>query len=137
MTAKPIAPDTLLDDLHPARFLKVADLLERWKVSSLTVSISRVMSEETTPKPGDIDPATRKARVVLQPVIYFKTKTGGEFPRGYLLGAKVDVEALKSSTGAKSVGELAGKVIEITVGEHKGKAVLRISPTPATKDGSA
>jgi hypothetical protein len=123
-----IQPTTLLDDLHPSRFLKVADLLERWKVQSLTVTISRMTTEETIPQPNDIDPATRKPRVIMQPVLYFKTKTGDEFPRGYLLSAQVDVVSLKAATGAATVGDLIDKRITITVGEHKRKAVLRISP---------
>lgn len=126
-----IPPETLLDDLHPARFLKVADLLERWKVQQITVTISRVTREETIPNPADIDPATRKPRVVIQPVLYFQTKTGAEFPRGYLLSAQVDIQSLKAATGAQTVGDLIGKRITITVGEHKRKAVLRISPHPA------
>lgn len=126
----PIPPATLLDDLHPARFLKPADLLDRWHVQALVVTISRMTHEDTIPQPKDIDSATHKPRVVIQPVLYFATKTGAEFPRGYLLSAGVDVESLKSSTGARTVGELAGKKITITVGEHKHNAVLRISPQP-------
>lgn len=124
-----LSPSTLLDDLHPARFLKVSDLLERWKVQSLPVTISRLAQEETIPNPRDIDPATNKPRVVTQPVLYFLQKDGAEFPRGYLLSAGVDVESLKSATKAQTVGELIGKRILITVGQHKGKAVLRIAPT--------
>jgi len=125
-----IPENTLLDDLHPARFLKVADLLERWKVQSVTVEISRMTYEETIPNPRDIDDNTRKPRIVVQPVLYFKTKTGEEFSRGYLLSAAVDVESLKASTGARTVGGLGGRKIKIQVGEHKGKAVLRIDPAP-------
>jgi hypothetical protein len=124
-----ITPDTLLDDLHPKRFLQVADLLERWKVQSLTVTISRLAYEETIPLPSDIDPATHKPRVVVQPALYFTQKDGKEFPRGYLMSAAVDVASLKSATNAKTAGETTGKRIQITVGEHKRKAVLRISPT--------
>jgi hypothetical protein len=131
-----IQPNTLLDDLHPSRFLKVTDLTERWKVAQITVAISRMTTEETIPNPADVDPATRKPRVVMQPVLYFKQKAklpaiseAPEFPRGYLLAAQVDVQSLKSATGAATVGDLIGKRITITVGEHKRKAVLRISPT--------
>jgi hypothetical protein len=124
-------PNTLLDDLHPARFLKVADLLERWQVQSVTVTISRLEIEETIPKPSDVDPQTRKPRVVMQPVLYFKTKAGPEFSRGYLLSAAVDVQSLKAATGARTAGELIDRRITITVGEHKRKAVLRIDPKPA------
>lgn len=125
-----IAPNTLLDDLHPARFLKVTDLTERWKVSQLVVTIARMEQEDTIPNPSDIDPQTRKPRVVTQPVLYFQTRTGAEFPRGYLLSAQVDVESLKLATQAHTVGELIGKRITIKIGEHKRKAVLRISPEP-------
>jgi hypothetical protein len=134
MTNQPIAPDTLLDDLHPKRFLQVTDLLDRWHVQALTVTISRMTREETVPQPGDIDPATRKPRVVTQPVLYIQTKAGTEFPRGYLLSAAVDIAALKSATQAHTVGDLVGKRISITVGEHKRKAVLRISPTPPAQE---
>jgi hypothetical protein len=129
MNAQPIANNTLLDDLHPSRFLKVTDLLERWKVQQLAVTISRLTTEETTPNPKDVDPATREPRIVMQPVLYFQTKTGAEFPRGYLLSAKADIESLKLSTGAKTAGELINKRIIIFVSEHRKKAVLRISPT--------
>ena len=139
----PIPPTPLLDDLHPARFLKPADLLDRWHVQSLTVTISRMMHEETIPNPRDIDPATAdarnprgKPRVVTQPVLYFATKSGAEFPRGYLLSAGVDVASLKSATGAHTVGDLTGKRITITVGEHKHQAVLRISPQPTAQPAS-
>lgn len=128
--SNPIPSNTLLDDLHPARFLKVGDLLDRWKVQSVTVTISRMTHEETIPNPRDIDPATRKPVVKVQPVLYFKTKAGTEFPRGYLLSAGIDVESLKTSTGAGTVGELIDKKIKIIVGQHKGKAVLRIDQQP-------
>ena len=128
-----IQPTTLLDDLHPSRFLKVADLTERWKVAQFTVTISRMTEEETTPVPSDIDPATKKPRVVMQPVLYFQTKNGTEFPRGYLLAAQVDVQSLKSATQAQTVGDLIGKRITITIGEHKRKAVLRISSESNSK----
>ena len=130
MTAKPIPSNTLLDDLHPARFLKVSDLLERWKLPSITVTISRMTNETTVPNPRYIDPTTRKPREVVQPVLYFQTKDGGEFPRGYLLSARADVESLKASTSAHTTGDLIGKRITIKVGEHKGKAVLRINSEP-------
>lgn len=129
MNAQPIQPNTLLDDLHPSRFLKVTDLLERWKVQQLAVTISRLSQEETIPNPQDVDPDTRKPRVVMQPILYFKTKTGTEFPRGYLLSAKADIESLKTATGAKTAGELIGKRVIIFVSEHRKKAVLRIAPT--------
>jgi len=127
--SNPIAPTTLLDDLHPARFLKVTDLLERWHVQQITVTISRMTNEETIPNPKDIDPDTHKPRVIVQPVLYFQTKTGPEFPRGYLLSAGADIAALKTSTSAHTVADLIGKKIIIRVGEWKHKAVLRIDPT--------
>jgi len=129
-TPNQIPDSTLLDDLHPARFLKVDDLINRWKIQNITVTISRMTKEETTPNPSDIDQTTRKPRVVMQPVLYFRTKTNGEFPRGYLLSAKVDVESLKTSTAAQTVGQLAGKQIKIIVSEHRHRAVLRIDPQP-------
>ena len=128
-----IPQNTLLDDLHPARFLKVTDLTDRWKVAQVTVTISRMTTEETIPNPSDVDPATRKPRVVMQPVLYFQTKNGAEFGRGYLLSAAIDVQSLKTATQAQTVGELIGKRITIVLGEHKRKAVLRISPTKPTE----
>ena len=130
MTTQPIPANTFLDDLHPSRFLKVADLLERWHVQSVTVTISRLTNEDTIPNPKDIDPDTNKPRIVVQPVLYFKTKTGEEFGHGYLLSAAVDVQNMKKATGAHTVGELTGKRIIINVGEFKHKAVLRIDPKP-------
>jgi hypothetical protein len=133
MNAQPIQPNTLLDDLHPSRFLKVADLLERWKVQQITVTITRMTRESTIPNPSDLDPATAdkanprgKPREVMQPVLYFNKEK--EWPAGYLLSATMDIQSLKSATGAKTTGELIGKHIIIFVGEHRKKAVLRISP---------
>jgi len=125
-----ISPETLLDDLHPTRFLKVADFLERWRVQNLVVTVSRMAHEETVPNPRNIDPETKKPTVKIQPVLYFLTKTKVEYPRGYLLSAMIDVKSLKSSTGATTVGELIGKQIRIYVGQFKKKAVLRIDPEP-------
>ena len=129
-----IPANVLLDDLHPSRFLKVTDLTERWNLAQITVTISRLTYEETVPVPSDIDPDTRKPRITLVPVLYFLTKNGTEFPRGMLLSAKENVRNLKAVTGAKTVGDLIGKRVIITVGEHKRKAVLRISESaPATE----
>ena len=131
MNAQPIQPDTFLDDLHPKRFLQVSDLLERWQVQQMTVRVTRMTKEETVPNPKDIDPQTNKPRIVWQPVIYFKIKgRPDEWPSGYLLSAQIDVQSLKSSTGARTSGEVIGKKIIIFVGEHRNQAVLRISPVP-------
>jgi len=129
MTAQTYDPKTPLMDLHPSRFLKVEDLKVRWHVQQLTVTISRITNEETIPNPKDIDPATNKPRVIMQPVIYFQTKTGAPFPRGYLLSAQVDVASLMEATKAETVGEVLGKRIIIYIGEHRKQDVLRISPT--------
>jgi hypothetical protein len=136
--SKPIPPDTLIFDLKPSRFLKPEDLIERWKVTHVAVTISRLSQEETIPSMSDIDPETRKPKVVMSTVMYFKTKTGEEFPRGMLISAKENVEALKSATGAENVGELIGKRITIIIGEHRKQPVLRISPdapAPAKPNG--
>ena len=129
MTAQPYDPKTPLMDLHPSRFLKVEDLQTRWKVQQLTVTISHITQEETVPNPSDVDPATRKPRIILQPVLYFQTKTGAPFPRGYLLSAQVDVASLMSATNGETIGDVIGKKIIIYIGEHRKKEVLRISPT--------
>ena len=128
-----ISPTTLLDDLHPSRFLKVADLLERWMIQQLTVTISRLANEDTIPNPKQLDPATHKPVVITQPVLYFTAKSGQEFPRGYLLSAGADIQALKSATGAREVQDLTSKKITIKVSEWKGKAVLRIDPKPVVE----
>jgi hypothetical protein len=127
---KPISPNTLIDDLHPFRFLKVIDFKERWNIVELIVTVANVQQEETIPKPADIDPVTNKPRIVWQPVLYFNTKGGEVFPRGYLLASRVDVDSLKKSTGVRTMGELVGKKILIKLGEHKKNIVLRISPEP-------
>jgi hypothetical protein len=128
-----IQNNTLLDDLHPSRFLKVSDLRDRWHVTSLTVTISRMTQEETVPNPKDVDPVTKKPRVIMQPVLYFKTKAGEEFPRGYLVSSQVDVQSLKSATHGETVGEIIGKRIVIILAEHRKQPVLRISPLPPEK----
>jgi hypothetical protein len=137
MNAQPVNPNTRLDDFHPARFLKVSDLRDRWKVEQITMTICRVMDEPTIPSPKELDPTTAdranpngKPRVVMQKVLYFATRAGAEWPAGYLLSAKVDTESLKSATSAETAGELIGKRIIVFVGEHRKQAVLRISPVP-------
>ena len=125
-----IEPNTLLDDLYPSRFIQPTDLIDRWNVSSLTVTISRMTHEKTIPNPKDIDPATRKPRVAVKPVLYFLTRGGSEYARGYLLSARVDVESLKTAGTARTVGETIGKRITISLGIHNKQTVLRILPTP-------
>jgi len=116
-----LAPDTLLLDLQPTRFLKVQDLEIRWKVTEIDVQIAKVTKETVKPKPNQTES---------QPVLYFKTKNGTVYPQGFLLAARVNVEALASATGARTIGEAIGKKIKIVIGQHKGKAVLRIDPQP-------
>lgn len=136
----PMPDDTLLDDFQPSRFLKVSDLLERWKTNQITVTISRVTRESTIPNPKDLDPATAdaknpkgKPRVVIQPAFYFLTKHGTEWQSAYLLSAKIDIESLKTATGAETAGGMKGKRVTIKVSEHRGNAVLRISPAPSAE----
>jgi hypothetical protein len=136
--SQPIAPNTLLDDLHPSRFLKVTDLTERWKVAQMTVTISRITKESTIPNPKDLDPTTAdkqhpngKPRVVWQPAFYFKREgKSQEWPSAYLLSAQVDIQSIKTAAKATTTGELIGKQITIMIGEHRKQAVLRISPMP-------
>jgi hypothetical protein len=128
-----IPPNVLIDDLKPSRFLKVTDLVDRWKVPQLIVTVSRLAYEETIPVAKEIDPGTRKPKGVLAPVLYFLDKHGNQYPRGMILGARINTQSLKQATGAKTVGELIGKKITIMVGEHKSQPVLRISPTPPTE----
>jgi len=132
--SKPVPPDTLISDLNPSRFLRPEDLIERWKLDSVAITISRVSWEETTPSTKDIDPQTRQPKVVMSPVMHFKTKSGNEFPRGMLISAKENLNALKESTGVKTVGELVGKRVTIFVSEHKKRPVLRIDPKPVVPE---
>jgi len=141
--SRPVDPNTPLDDFHPSRFLKVTDLTERWKLKSITVTISRVMDEPTVPNPKDLDPTTAdarnprgKPRIVIQKAFYFLTKHGTEWQSGYLLSAKVDDESLKKATKAETAGELIGKRVVIIVSEHRGNPVLRISPLPPMENGN-
>lgn len=136
--SRPVPDDTLIDDLNPSRFLRAEDLTERWNVKSLTVTISRLAHEDTWPSMQDLDPQTRKPKVKVATVLYFKSKSGGEFPRGMLVNNNENFNALKAATGARTVGEMIGKRITIIVGEFHKKPVLRISPEPpATPVGAA
>ena len=131
-----IPASVLLLDLKPERFLQVDDLIERWGLEQITVTISRLAYEDTVPNPRDLDPDTKdaqhprgKPRVVIEPVMYFLTKHGTEWPHGMLLAAKVNTRNLRAATGARCVGDLIAKRVTIVIGVHKGEKVLRISPT--------
>src|SRR3990172_3741792 len=135
--SKPVDPNTPLIDFHLSRFLKITDLTKRWKVNSITVTISRVTDEATVPNPKDLDPQTAdaknphgKPRIAIQKAFYFLDKHGNEWQSAYLLSAKIDTESLESATKATTAGELIGKRVVIQVGEHRKQAVLRISPIP-------
>jgi len=135
--SQPVDPSTALDDFNPSRFLKVTDLTERWKVKSITVTISRVTDEPTVPNAKDLDPTTAdaknprgKPRIVIQKAFYFLDKRGKEWKSAYLLSAKVDTQSLKTATKAETAGELIGKRIVIMAAEYNRQAVLRISPMP-------
>jgi len=117
---KPLPPETLLVDLQPTRFIKVENL-RAWDVDSITVQIAEVRKETVEPKPGHKEE---------HPVLYFYTKTGTLYPQGFLLAANVNIMAIVSSTGAKTIGEAIGKKIKIEIGQHKNKDVLRINPEP-------
>jgi hypothetical protein len=128
----PIPDNTLIGDLAMPRFLKAYDLTDRWKVQQVTVTISRANFEEI------YDKEARKKKMV--PVLYFKAKTGEEFPRGMCLDAPTNVDALRKATGAKTAGQMVGKRITITAEIVKafGKNwdVLRILPEPPVSNGS-
>ena len=129
--SRPIPNDTLFMDLKTPRFLVVEDLTERWKIQSMDVEIFRFAIEDTWPSMKDIDPDTKKPKVKEATVMYFKsTKTGKEYPRGMMIDAKENRDALQAATKAKTVGDMIGKRITIYVGEWRKKPVLRISPTP-------
>lgn len=135
--ARPIPAETLFIDLKTPRFLTPEDLTERWKVQSLAVTISRFAVEDTWPSMKDIDPQTKKPKVKEATVMYFKTRTGDEYPRGMMIDAKENRDALREATGAKTVADCIGKRITITLGEFRKKPVLRISPTPPTQKPAA
>lgn len=131
----PMPENTLLDDFKPSRFLKVGDLLERWKTNQIVVQISRVTKESTIPNPKDLDPATAdaknpkgKPRVEIQPAFYFLQRDGSEWQSAYLLSAQIDIESIKIATRARKAGELIGKRVTIKVSQYRGNAVLRIDP---------
>jgi len=137
MNTQTYDPEAPIDDLRPSRFLKVADLRDRWHVCSMPVTIARVEKEPTIPNPKDLDPATAdaknpqgKPRIVYQPVLYLKMKDGQTWPQGYLVSADVDVQSLKTATKAQKISELPGKTIMIIIGEWRKDEVLRISPLP-------
>lgn len=111
---KPIA------DYFPGRFLK-ADTLLRWKVTEVTATITRAPEEQVEPRPGEQE---------WKLVIYFQTKTGAEFPRGYLVSSKADRDTLLA-TGAQTVGQLAGRRIVIKLDSWKKREVLRLALPPA------
>ena len=117
---RPISDNRTIASLFPTRFLKAAQLLA-WMVTEIIVTISRMVEEEVSPKPNQIG---------WKPVLYFKTKDGSEYEKGYLLSAKVDTESLTASTGAQTIQELIGKKIRIKLAEFRGKSVLRIDPDP-------
>ena len=110
-------PDKKLDAYFPARFLKPEDLHE-WKVRQLNLNLTRAVEEQVQ---AQGKPEQYKL------VLYFKTKAGTEFPRGYLVSAKADVDALKTY-GVETVGDLAGKTITIYIADWRGQPVLRIKP---------
>jgi hypothetical protein len=118
--SRPINGARSLDDLFPTRFLK-ADQLLAWKVTEITVTILKIQEEEVEPKPGQRE---------WKPVIYFKSRDGKLYPQGYLLSAKVDKDALKSSTSATTIDQIIGKQITIRLADYRGRTVLRIDPTP-------
>jgi hypothetical protein len=117
---RPLDDSKPLDNLFPSRFLKPCNLLT-WNVSRIAVTIDHLQEEEVQPKPGQVE---------WKPVLYFRNKNGAVHPQGYLLSAKADKDALKTATGAQTIGALAGKRITIKLDEFRGRAVLRIDPAP-------
>jgi len=107
----------LLDDYFPSRFLKAHDFF-RWRVTEYLVTISRAVEEEVTPRPGE-----KEWKLVL----YFSTKDGEEYPRGYLVSAKADVDVLRGM-GVVAVRDLVGVRVLVCLDEWRGKSVLRLRP---------
>lgn len=105
-----------LGDYFPSRFLKPADLLN-WRKTELEVTISRATEELVEPRPGE-----KEWKLVL----YFVTKQGQEYPRGYLVSAKADVETL-ADMGVEKVGDLKGVRVMIKMDQWRGKSVLRLA----------
>lgn len=130
-TVIPLSDSTLMIDLAPNRFLKPVDLRQRWNTTNITVSITRFTKEETTPVANDIDPQTRKPRVKMMNVMYFKLDGDPvEWVQGMILGARANVDALIHATGARLLGEAKGKRVRIEIGTHKQNECLRISRDP-------
>ena len=107
----------LLDDYFPSRFLKAHDFF-RWRVTEYLVTISRAVEEEVTPRPGE-----KEWKLVL----YFSTKDGEVYPRGYLVSAKADVDVLRGM-GVVAVRDLVGVRVLVCLDEWRGKSVLRLRP---------
>jgi hypothetical protein len=119
-----IKNDRTLASLFPSRFLKPAQLIE-WGITSILVTVARIQEEEVQPRPNQTE---------WKPVLYFYNKNGDIHPQGYLLSAKVDADALQTSTGALTIEDLIGKKIGIELSEYRGKAVLRIDAQPIEQD---
>lgn len=115
---RPADPTRALQSYFPSRFIKPADF-NAWQKVQIEVTITRAQEEEVQPKPGQTE---------WKLVLYFTAKDGKEYPRGYLVTCKADIENLQKSTGALTIADLPGKKIAITLAEWRGAAVLRISP---------
>jgi len=114
---RPAPVSKALGDYFPGRFIKADDLI-RWKVNDVTVTVSNAQEEEVRPhrnRPPD-----------WRLVLYFKTKTGEQFPRGYLVSAKADIQTLKDA-GFQAVGDLLNHQLIISLADHNGQATLRLS----------
>ncbi len=115
-----IDQDRTIGSMFPTRFLKAAQFLT-WMVTEIIVTIARIVEEEVSPKPN---------RLEWKPVLYFRTKTGEVYEKGYLISAKCDAESLVTATGEQLIADVTGKQIRIKLAEFRGKSVLRIDPEP-------
>ena len=112
----------LLDEYFPSRFLK-SDQFDIWGLKELIATIARAQEEEV------YSPLSKSRSKKL--VLYLRPKSGNVFPNGYLVSAKSDLDALISSTGALTLGDLPGKRIRVVTSKFRGTPVLRIDPSPA------
>lgn len=108
--------DKALGDYFPSRFIKVQDLLN-WGKAQLEVTISRATEELVEPRPGE-----KEWKLVL----YFVDKHGNEYPRGYLVSAKADIDTL-AEMGVEKVGDLKDVRVLIKVDQWRNKSVLRLA----------
>ena len=132
MTRKTLStglPDFCASDQGSCSFLSPQDLIEKWHVKSMILTVARIRMQEIESGSGQKG---------LVSVLYFFTQDGRLFPKGFLLSEKGELEALKESTGASTLGDLIGRQVRLQVRSRKGHSIIRISSRPVVlKKGPA